>query len=96
MSKGRIFLKTFSFIIILSLLAVGVGSVSGAFTEYNQFRGDNDNTGTSGSEGVPLPEMLWKFKTGGKLESSPVVANGKVYFGSKDKSVYAVDVLTRL
>ena len=35
---------------------------------------------------------LWKFPTGGKIESSPVVAGGQVVFGSDDGTVYMVSL----
>src|SRR5258707_13767286 len=33
----------------------------------------------------------WKFKTGGRIPSSPAIANGLVYFLSYDGNFYAVD-----
>ncbi len=36
--------------------------------------------------------VLWEFKTGGAVMSSPVIgANGTVYVGSNDNKVYALD-----
>ncbi len=43
---------------------------------------------------APPLKIKWKFKTGGPIYSSPVVANGKVFVGSNDGSLYAVDVKT--
>ncbi|MHC4921058.1 MAG: outer membrane protein assembly factor BamB family protein [Planctomycetota bacterium] len=37
-------------------------------------------------------ELAWSFATGDAILSSPVVANGTVYIGSSDQSVYAVDI----
>lgn len=34
--------------------------------------------------------LLWKFKTGGPVTSSPVVADGTVYVGSDDHKLYAL------
>ncbi|HUD81955.1 MAG TPA: PQQ-binding-like beta-propeller repeat protein, partial [Candidatus Saccharimonadales bacterium] len=34
----------------------------------------------------------WKFATRGKIESSPVVAGGKIVFGSDDGTVYIVSL----
>ncbi|WP_239615623.1 outer membrane protein assembly factor BamB family protein [Cohnella mopanensis] len=34
---------------------------------------------------------LWKFQTGERITSSPLIAAGKVYFGSDDHHLYAVD-----
>lgn len=36
----------------------------------------------------------WTFETGGKVQSSPSVANGEVYFGSWDGHLYALDAAT--
>lgn len=40
---------------------------------------------------VPPLELLWKFKTGGPLYASPVIANGILYIGSTDGKLYALD-----
>jgi len=46
-------------------------------------------------------ELQWKFKTEGnqyfplgEIQSSPAVANGTVFFGSRDGCLYAVDAET--
>ena len=36
--------------------------------------------------------LVWKFKTGAAVRSSPAVSNGVVYVGSDDGYLYAVDV----
>jgi outer membrane protein assembly factor BamB len=33
----------------------------------------------------------WRFKTGGGVASSPLIADGVLYFGSEDQQLYAVD-----
>ena len=35
--------------------------------------------------------LLWSYQTGNTIDSSPVVANGVVYFGSDDHWLYALD-----
>ena len=62
--------------------------------DWNQFRGDNSNSGICPSKGKTTDELLWKFKTEGGIESSPAVVGGKLYFGSKDGSVYCLDAQT--
>jgi serine/threonine-protein kinase len=42
----------------------------------------------------PPLEKLWEFRARGDIESSPALAYGLVFFGSKDKHVYAVDAST--
>jgi hypothetical protein len=42
-----------------------------------------------------LPDVLWQFPTDGTV-SSPAVADGKVYFGSTEGSLYCVDAIDGL
>ena len=72
-------------IVFLSLAqAVCADSVS--------FRGNAQHSGIYAGAGVPvLHGVKWKFKTGGAVLSSPVVADGAVYVGSNDHFVYAVN-----
>jgi outer membrane protein assembly factor BamB len=59
------------------------------------FRGDLQHTGVYDARGVPeLHGVKWKFKTGGRVYSSPAVADGAVFAGSTDGNLYAVDVAT--
>ena len=59
---------------------VVVGSEGGNLYSYNAKTGE------------PLGEPL--FTAGDKIWSTPVIRNGVVFFGSHDKSVYAVDLET--
>lgn len=57
------------------------------------FRGDPAHSGVYSSPSAPtLATVKWKFKTGAKILSSPTVVNGTVYFGSADRSLYAVNL----
>lgn len=63
--------------------------------ELLSFRGGSSHTGLYSS--APLadpPDVKWKFKTGGVLQSSASIADGKIYFGSGDSSLYALDEKT--
>ena len=53
---------------------------------------ENDNSGIP--KYMPLGNTKWKFKTGGKVFSSPAVINGIVLIGSEDKNLYAIDIKT--
>lgn len=56
---------------------VAVGSEDGKLYAYNADSG----------------ELLWSpFVTGDKIWSTPLIANGVIYFGSHDRNVYAVSV----
>jgi outer membrane protein assembly factor BamB len=62
-------------------------------SEAVMYRGGPRRTGVYDTQGVPeLNGVKWQFKTGGAVWSSPVVADGVVYFGSDDGYFYAVDV----
>ena len=39
-----------------------------------------------------LHGLVWKFKTGGPVHSSPVISGGVAYVGSWDGYLYAVDI----
>jgi len=57
------------------------------------FRGDAAHTGIFPASGAAeFHKIKWQFHTGGQILSSPVVADGVVYFGSNDHFLYAVDL----
>ena len=56
------------------------------------FRGDAAHSGVYNSNTAPsLKTVLWKFRTGAKILSSPAVLDGSVYFGSADHNLYALN-----
>jgi outer membrane protein assembly factor BamB len=57
---------------------------------WPMFRHDAANTGV-GQSGPTNLTLRWNFTTSGAVVSSPVAADGRVYFGSQDKNVYCVD-----
>ena len=57
---------------------------------WPMFRHDAANTG-AGQSGPTNLTLRWNFTTSGAVVSSPVAADGRVYFGSQDKNVYCVD-----
>ena len=61
---------------------------------WTSFRGDAGLSGVSATTLPEVPELLWTAAAGGAITSSPVVADGLVYFGSDDKHVHAVDAAT--
>lgn len=59
------------------------------------FRGNPARTGVNPGPGVERsPELLWRFRTRGPVESSPAVVGSVVYIGSFDHYVYALDAAT--
>ena len=63
-------------------------------SNWPMFRGSQ---GLLGVAEVNLPdslEFLWKFKTQAAVKSSPVIYEGKVFVGSNDDNLYAIDLKT--
>jgi outer membrane protein assembly factor BamB len=63
--------------------------------EWAMFRRDLAHTGNAG-DNTTLPEgtLKWTFPTGGAIHSSPAVADGIIYVGSRDGNLYALDAAT--
>src|SRR5882724_6027831 len=54
---------------------------------------DGKHTGIYSSKNYSaFGNLLMKFKTGGKIFSSPAIANGLAYVGSGDGNLYAIDI----
>src|SRR2546430_264880 len=59
------------------------------------FRGNPEHTGVYGAAGVPqFTGVKRQFHTQGQILSSPAIAGDKLYFGSSDHSLYALDLAT--
>jgi outer membrane protein assembly factor BamB len=59
------------------------------------FRGSAAHTGENpGPDPEGHPFRKWRFDSGGEIRSSAAIADGMVYFGSKDGYLYAIDVTT--
>src|SRR5260221_13863594 len=41
-----------------------------------------------------IGDLKWKFRTGGKIFSSPAIVNGLAFIGSEDGNLYAIDIKT--
>jgi outer membrane protein assembly factor BamB len=58
----------------------------------SMFRGNPAHTGFfAGPAPREFHRIKWKFATGGRVVSSPVLAGKVIYFGSDDGNIYAVD-----
>jgi outer membrane protein assembly factor BamB len=73
-------------------LALAAALASGAAGAQAMFRGGATHTGVYDDNGPQqLHRVKWKFPTGDRIVSSPVFADGVIYFGGDDGNVYAVD-----
>ncbi len=62
--------------------------------EWAMFHHDPAHTGSTAPGIPPQGKIKSVFATGGAIHSSPAVANGIVYFGSRDGYLYALDAQT--
>ena len=62
-----------------------------AQAQVGMFRGGPDHLGVYSSPAPTLGALAWKFKTAGRVISSPVVVNDVIYVGSTDGGLYAVN-----
>ena len=74
---------------LISLCAAGICPAQ------SMFRGDASHTGVyTGSAPREFHRVKWKFPTGNRIVSSPVIQDKTLYFGGDDGNVYAVDAET--
>ena len=60
--------------------------------DWHTFMYDLGHSGMSPDKTLKPPlGLLWKFKTGGPLYASPVIAHGVLYIGSTDGKLYALN-----
>ena len=57
---------------------------------WPMFRREQNLSGASNSSVSTSLKLIWKFKAGGPVTSSPAVVDGQVIFGSNDGKVYAI------
>lgn len=57
----------------------------------SMFRGGAEHLGVYQSTAPSLGSVAWKFKTDGRVVSSPLVVGDAVYFGSSDNNLYSVN-----
>src|SRR5580698_2377152 len=72
---------------MLALLSIAAT----ASADVAQFRGG----GTSAGPGpAALHGVKWRFHTGGPVVASPTIASARIYIGSYDGNLYALDAAT--
>src|SRR5665647_2558881 len=101
MSHARLFSFVVAVLLIATLFAGLAAVPAAAQFDTMQFRYDIARTGdfnpVAGS-GPSNGNLLWNYKTGGSVTSSPAVVDGVVYVGSEspDNNVYALNATTGL
>src|SRR5687767_9484146 len=67
-----------------------LSAISLMAADWPQFRGNPSLTGISPEKLPDKPSLLWTFKTGGQVKSSPAIVGGKVFVGSHDSNLVAL------
>jgi len=81
--------------IITFLLPNIVFGQKAAEARSSEFRGNAAHTGFyTGENFSSFGNLRWKFKTQGKIFSSPAISAGIAYIGSEDHNLYAIDIKT--
>lgn len=82
---------------LLSLATRGLAAAGGGVAtpdSWPMFRGNPSLTGVAPTALPDAPRLLWTAKTGGPVRSSPAIDHGRVYCGSADGRLYALDFQT--
>ena len=77
----------FAFVVML-MLAVAPARAA----NWPMFRGGPGLTGVASGSLPDKPELLWSFKTGESVKSSAAIVPGRVFIGSDDGNLYALNL----
>ena len=89
----RMFLTAFMALSMVVLSLLSTPSVqSSAASAWPMFHGNAQHTGLSIFPGPTVPFLRWKFQTGGPVYSPPAVGRGRIYVGSYDGNLYALNL----
>ena len=69
-------------------------TAASALAQPAMFRGGPAHLGVYDSSAPTLQELVWKFTTGGRVLSSPLVVGEAIYVGSTDGALYALNRAT--
>jgi eukaryotic-like serine/threonine-protein kinase len=79
----------------VAFAATGTMPSRSANGEVTMFRGSPAHEGVYPGRGTPsYGGLQWRFRAGGAIHGSPVVAGGTVFVGSSDTKLYALDART--
>jgi outer membrane protein assembly factor BamB len=92
-SLGVLLVSVFLLTALAGVLFVGKVSAVGPY-DWPMYSHNPQHTGYSESPAPNTNQTLWTYTTDGMVQSSPAVANGKLYVGSNDNNVYCLDAAT--
>jgi eukaryotic-like serine/threonine-protein kinase len=90
-AKKSIVRMQLSIIVLGCILALAAWAAQLSQT-WPMFRGSSNLTGTSSAELPKSLKLRWSYPAKDSIESSAAIAEGIVYMGSMDSSLYAIDL----
>ena len=88
-------------VLLLTALAAGLRlaaaespAAAAAGADWPMFHGSPALLGVAPGTLEDNPVLLWTFKTEGPVRSSPAIVSGRVFVGSSDGRLYAIDIAT--
>ena len=88
----RILIPLIFLILTHSIAVASVASASSSTDDWATFRHDPNHQGnTTGNNTANSALPLWNYTTGGAVASSPAIADGYVFIGSKDNNIYCLN-----
>jgi outer membrane protein assembly factor BamB len=82
-----------AFASLIGLASLIYPLASGA-ADWPMHRGQPDLTGNAAGSLPAAPALLWSFKTQGPVKSSAAIVGNRVFVGSNDRNLYALDFAT--
>ena len=78
---------------LISLLWMALTCEAGLCgADWPMFRGNPALSGVAQTQLPEKPSLLWSHKTDGPVKSSAAIVGGRVFVGSDDGQVYALDL----
>ncbi len=85
-------MPTLSCLTVLCLAIHAAGILTSAAADWPMYRGQPDLTGVASGTLPDKPALLWSFKTQGPVKSSAAIVGQRVFVGSSDQQLYALDL----
>ena len=81
-------------VLVICLVTSGIQAQQETNIPWAMFHTAQKSNINSSLQHKTIGALKWKFKTGGKIFSSPAIVNGLAFIGSEDGNLYAIDIKT--
>jgi len=79
---------------LFAILLAGISLASASPADWPMYRNNPLHTGVATDVVLPPLVLKWKQTFGGDVDSSPAVVGSRLYVGSDDGNLYAIDTVT--